>query len=115
MITLAQIKMARAALGLSQADMAKLSGISATAFNAIETGVSGPKVSTYQSIVEALEAKGAVFGRDGSVRIVPKSECFLIEPGQNPSPEERALALRIVNAGRQRDGLAPLIDEGASW
>jgi hypothetical protein len=66
--------------------------------------------STHAAIVGVLEARGAIFGPDGSVKIVPPAERFIVPPGQNPSSKTRALALAIVNAARQRDGLAPLVD-----
>lgn len=48
-------------LGLTQADLAKAAGISATALNNIERGSADPKASTLGAIQKALEAAGAIF------------------------------------------------------
>ena len=64
MISLQQIRGARAMLGLTQADLAKRAGISTTDLNNIESGQADPKVSTLEAILNALEEAGAVF-KDG--------------------------------------------------
>ncbi|MFG1294084.1 helix-turn-helix transcriptional regulator [Xanthobacter versatilis] len=61
MITPQQIRGARAMLGLTQADLAKAAGISATALNNIERGSADPKASTLLAIQKALEAAGVIF------------------------------------------------------
>lgn len=48
-------------LGLTQADLAKAAGISATALNNIERGSADPKASTLLAIQRALEAAGVIF------------------------------------------------------
>ncbi len=48
-------------LGLTQADLAKAAGISATALNNIERGSADPKASTLLAIQMALEAAGVIF------------------------------------------------------
>lgn len=48
-------------LGLTQADLAKAAGISATALNNIERGSADPKASTLLAIQKALEAAGVIF------------------------------------------------------
>jgi transcriptional regulator with XRE-family HTH domain len=48
--TVQQIRMARAALRLSQAEVAARSGISATAFNDLETESSSPRAATLSAI-----------------------------------------------------------------
>jgi transcriptional regulator with XRE-family HTH domain len=111
MITPTQIKMARAALGLSQAQVAELAGLSTTAFNSIEQGISDPKASTLRNIQAAFEAKGAVFYVDGGVNVVPKSERFIREAANPSSSATRTAALEIVNIGRRLRGQAPLKDE----
>jgi|GEM_PF-3019437 len=106
--TVPQIRMARAALRLSQAEVAARSGISATAFNDLETESSSPRAATLSAIQDMLEREGARFGTDGSVRIVPKTERFIVGPGQNPTPETLRAALAIVNSSRALKNL-PLL------
>jgi transcriptional regulator with XRE-family HTH domain len=48
-------------IGLTQADLAKAAGISATALNNIERGSADPKASTLSAIQKALEAAGVIF------------------------------------------------------
>ena len=48
-------------LGMTQADLAKLAGISTTGLNNIERGLADPKASTLRAIQSALEGAGAIF------------------------------------------------------
>lgn len=48
-------------LALSQADLAKLAGMSTTGLNNIEKGKADPKTSTLQAIRHALESAGVIF------------------------------------------------------
>lgn len=48
-------------LGLTQAELAKLAGLSTTGLNNIERGVTDPKASTLRSIQSVLEEKSFVF------------------------------------------------------
>jgi DNA-binding XRE family transcriptional regulator len=82
MVTPAQIRAARALLGLSQVWLAKLAGISPTAIVNIETGASDPKASTLAAIIKALEAEGAEFtnGNQPGVRL-RKAKLGLEPPG----------------------------------
>ena len=66
MITPVQLKMARAAVGLSQAEVAGRAGLSTAAYNAIEQAQSDPKVSTLARVQAVLERKGVIFGEGGS-------------------------------------------------
>lgn len=109
MITAQQLRMARAALSLTIAQLAKASGISATSIAAIERG-GDFRSSTMRSIEASLRKQGAVFGADGSVKIVPKTEPAIWEPGQNPDATTKRAALAILNAGRRARGL-PLIED----
>ena len=61
MITPQQIRGARAMLGLTQAELAELAGISKTGLNNIESGAADPKISTLKAIEGALEAAGVIF------------------------------------------------------
>jgi transcriptional regulator with XRE-family HTH domain len=106
--TIQQLLMARAALRLSQADVAIRAGISKTAFHDLESGASSPRAATLSAIQSVLEREGARFSADGAVRIVPKTGRWIIEPGQNPTPETTRLAMEIVNASRALKNL-PLL------
>ena len=61
MITPAQIKGARAMLGLKQSELAERAGISKTGLINIESGSADPRASTLTAIQCALEAAGVVF------------------------------------------------------
>ncbi|MBQ9350437.1 helix-turn-helix transcriptional regulator [Phyllobacterium sp.] len=65
MITPEQIRGARAMLGLTQAGLATLAGLSTTGLNNIERGLADPKASTLRAIQAALEAKSVIFLADG--------------------------------------------------
>ncbi|PWV97056.1 helix-turn-helix protein [Phyllobacterium myrsinacearum] len=52
-------------LGLTQAELATLAGLSTTGLNNIERGLADPKASTLRAIQAALEAKSVVFLADG--------------------------------------------------
>jgi DNA-binding XRE family transcriptional regulator len=113
MITPVQLKMARAALGLSQAQVASAAKISTTSYNSVEQGLSDPKVSTLRSIQAAFETKGVVFGAGGSVRIGPprpRAEFLVADPDNPPDRASRAAAARILNVRRRMRG-EPLLDE----
>lgn len=66
MITPQQIRGARAMLGMTQGELARIAGISTTGLNNIERGVSDPKASTLRAIEGALEAAGVVLTEDGT-------------------------------------------------
>jgi len=62
MITLEQIRAARAMLGLKQQELAKKAGISTGTLNNIERGVqTDPKLSTVRAIQQAFEKEGIEF------------------------------------------------------
>lgn len=67
MITPQQVRAARALLDLTQADLAKRAGISATSLVAFERGNTDPKASTLRAIQEALEKAGVEFVGGGVV------------------------------------------------
>jgi DNA-binding XRE family transcriptional regulator len=70
MLTPDQIRGARAMLGLTQAGLAKLAGLSTTGLNNIESGQSDPKVSTMEAVRRALESAGAAF-ENGMIGLRP--------------------------------------------
>jgi transcriptional regulator with XRE-family HTH domain len=112
LITPTQILMARAALRLSQAEVAAAAGLSTTAFNSVEQGLSDPKISTIKNVKAALEGRGAVFGSDGSVRIGPPRPRFIVADPENPPDREtRAAAIQILNASQKARGLPAFVDD----
>jgi len=66
-ITLEQIRAARAMLGLKQHELAKRAGLSTGTLNNIERGVqTDSKLSTMRAIQQALEAAGIEFTEEGT-------------------------------------------------
>jgi len=59
-MTAAQIRAARALIGMTQAELAAMSGVSLPTIKRIETGADA-KVSTVASLQSALEAAGVEF------------------------------------------------------
>lgn len=77
LITLQQIKAARALLNWKQSDLAKASGISLPAIAKIEMGHGNPRQATLQAIQQAFETEGLEFlGNHGIDR---KQEQFAIQ------------------------------------
>ncbi len=66
MITIGQIKAARAFLELTQAELAEKAGISLAALNKLERGIVEPHRATVQALQIALEKAGIEFTNDGS-------------------------------------------------
>lgn len=54
-------------LGMTQAELAKVAGISTTGLNNIERGNADPKASTLRAIQSALEQAGIIFQADGEM------------------------------------------------
>jgi len=82
MITLAQIRSARAFLNLSQDQLASDIGITKQALSRIESGaVSKPHVSTMEGIQKALESKGIEFTKDGGIK--PETSSVTILEGDD--------------------------------
>jgi DNA-binding XRE family transcriptional regulator len=111
MITTAQIRGARAMLGMTQAELAKRAGISTTAVNNIETGGADPKVSTLRAIRAALESAGVEFTNNGQPGISVRATAEgIIRAGEmaragGPAlPEPTGLAKQILDAGKRRRG-----------
>jgi transcriptional regulator with XRE-family HTH domain len=68
MITISQIRAARALLDWTQGDLAKRSGLSLRALNSIERGLAVPRIDNLRSIQEALEKENVEFGENDGVR-----------------------------------------------
>lgn len=69
MLTPTQIRMARAGLGWSAADLAARAAVSQRTVQHIETGTRGGQRRTWAAIEAALEAGGAEFLPCGGVRV----------------------------------------------
>ena len=79
MISLQQIRGARAMLGMTQAALAERAKLSATAINNIERGLSDPRVSSLAAIQHALEKAGVEFipeNGGGAGCAAPEISCF---------------------------------------
>lgn len=61
MIVPAQIRAARALLGMKQSELAVSSGISEISIKNIERGATDPRTSTLTAIIRALESAGVEF------------------------------------------------------
>jgi hypothetical protein len=88
-------------LGLSQDALAALAHISTPRVIAIESERNCLQ-STFDAIVEQLEHKGAVFERNGSVRIAQKSEKFILGPGDPDAETIHAAKLILAAAAKSR-------------
>ncbi len=69
MISVEQIKAARALLEWTQDDLAKAANLSKPAINTLERRLSSPKVSTLEAIQQALEKAGVEFTEGPGVRL----------------------------------------------
>lgn len=74
MITRAQIRAARALIGITQEELAFASGVSSMSVKNVERGAANPRVSTLRALQQALEASGVEFicaadGRGVGVRL----------------------------------------------
>ena len=69
MITVGQIKAARAFLGLTQSELAEQAGVSLATVNNIERGVTVPHRASLQAIQLALEAAGIEFIDDDGLGV----------------------------------------------
>ena len=69
MITVRQIKAARALLGWKQSDLAKHSGLSLPAINNIERGISAPRLDTLELIKQSFEQNGIQFNDQTGVNL----------------------------------------------
>lgn len=65
MISIPQLRAARAYLDWSQADLAENAGLSEISVKNIERGVAAPKVSTMAALITAIEKAGVEFTNSG--------------------------------------------------
>jgi DNA-binding XRE family transcriptional regulator len=89
MISGAQVRMARAGLGLTTGDLARAAGVSPDTIARIEMDI-GANASTLEAVRRALEGAGAIFpAADASSACVrvPRGSAALAEPAML-KPEE---------------------------
>ena len=77
MITIQQVKAARALLDWNQSDLAKASGISVPAIARLEQGIGNPRADTAQAIQSAFEDSGIEFNEDLGVSL--RRDVFKLE------------------------------------
>jgi transcriptional regulator with XRE-family HTH domain len=82
MISLEQMRAARGLMNWSQADLAQLAGISTTAMNNIDRGLSRPRLSTLEDIRKVFESNGVEFIEGNGVRF--RKDVFRIETFEGP-------------------------------
>ena len=80
MITVPQIKAARALLGWTQRDLAKISGLSLAAIAQIESGAGNPRLATMTLLQQSFEKYDVMFSDDPGVSI--KREPFSVSVWQ---------------------------------
>lgn len=71
MITPSQIRAARAYLGISGAELAKMAGIQTSTLSLLENGKSSPEVATIEKIMRALQNEGIEFTQNGIQKATP--------------------------------------------
>jgi len=79
MISIEQIKAARALLGWTQEELAAAAGLSKPSINTLERRIANPKVDTMMSIQKALESAGVEFTEGPGVKLqsmVLKAQVF---------------------------------------
>src|ERR1700733_2035947 len=95
MISISQIRAARALLDWPQGDLAERSGLSLRALNSIERGLAVPRIDNLRFIQEALEKENIEFGEnDGVRRKTERLEIFKLEGAEN-------LNLHLVDVVRE--------------
>jgi len=102
-ITAAQIRAARALIGVSQDGLARWSGISRPTLSAIEGGAD-TKASILKAVTEALESRGAIFTPDGVAQRMDWRDPV-------PDAETRRRVLSGLNEARRATHRPPLIDD----
>jgi transcriptional regulator with XRE-family HTH domain len=103
-ITAQQLLLARRSVNLTQLALAKASGVSMASISSLENN-NDYRSSTARALQEALEAKGAIFLKDGSVAVR-----MIWEEPKPTDPRVKAAALAILNAARKSRGEAPYVD-----
>jgi transcriptional regulator with XRE-family HTH domain len=89
MISLEQMRAARGLMNWSQADLAKFAGISTTAMNNIDRGLSKPRLSTLEDIRKVFESHGIEFIEGNGVRF--RKDVFRIETFEGPEGFQKYL------------------------
>src|SRR5688572_31956618 len=88
MITVGQVRAARALLNLSQSELAQMGGISTTSLSAIEREAKAPRVKTLSSLQNALEGRGVEFTEGHGVRLAEHVFDIRLFPKKQPASIE---------------------------
>jgi transcriptional regulator with XRE-family HTH domain len=97
MIVLTQIKAARALLGWTQEDLAKVAKLSLPAVNNLERGLTTPRRETLEAIEAALVTGGIDFIDQSGVRLRPPELDVKLIEGQNWLTEYDDLIISHMN------------------
>ncbi|MDX2027884.1 MAG: helix-turn-helix transcriptional regulator [Alphaproteobacteria bacterium] len=89
MISIEQIRAARALLDLNQQELAKLAGISMRTLNTLERAVVAPRTETLRAIQAVLEARGIEFLPDHGIKL--RSERLDVIKIEGPHSVEKFL------------------------
>jgi predicted transcriptional regulator len=76
MISIRQIRAARALLGWTQGDLADNAGLSEISVKNIERGVAAPKTSTMAALITAIEKAGVEFTNGGQPGVRMKAKAM---------------------------------------
>lgn len=124
MISPAQIKAARALVGLTQKDLASAARVSEVSVKNIERGATDPRVSTIEQIKHALERHGAVFvpenGGGAGVRLFKEPlvgwwQCKTPFPGDFPGIQIPFEALFLARGAPEEMALFSRTDESRAF
>lgn len=102
MISIRQMRAARALLGWKQSDLALKSGFSLTALNNIERGIVSPRLTTMDLIQEAFERNGIQFSDDDGLKM--RSEIFDVQTFEGTEAECVRSHFKDVFETTKRDG-----------
>jgi transcriptional regulator with XRE-family HTH domain len=102
MITLPQIRAARALLGWTQAELAEASGISIPAIARLEQGIGNPRADTVQSVQNAFETNGVEFNGESGVNL--QREIFEIKIFDDADAMEKIWDDIVASFARQDRG-----------
>lgn len=102
MISIRQMRAARALLGWKQSDLAKISGLSLTALNNIERSAVSPRFATMDLICESFEKNGIQFTEDDGVKM--RSDLFDVRTFEGNERDCILTYFRDVLDTLKRDG-----------
>lgn len=114
MITVPQIKAARALLGWTQRDLARISGVSLGAIAQIERGAGNPRTATMRVLQDAFEKYEIEFSDDPGVRIRGESFAVTVWQGREAIPKVWKDIEMVFGDGKGGEVLLSSLDD-ALW